>query len=77
LSKTTARRVVDAYSIWAVDITPAEISSAFRIGDQARIGFWDALIVACALKSGATRVLSEDLNPGQRIAGVMVENPFA
>jgi predicted nucleic acid-binding protein len=77
LSKTTARRVVDAYSVWAVDTTPAEISSAFRIEDQARIGFWDALIISCALKSGATRVLSEDLNPGQRIAGIMVENPFA
>src|ERR1700688_2898552 len=27
-------------------------------------------------KSGATRILSEDLNAGQRIAGILVENPF-
>jgi len=77
LPKASARRVVDAYAIWAVDVTPAEISSAFRIEDQARIGFWDALIVACALKSGAARILSEDLNAGQHIAGVRIENPFA
>lgn len=77
LPKASARRVVDAYTIWAVDITPAEISSAFRIEDQARIGFWDALIVACALKSGATRILSEDLNAGPRIAGIRIVNPFA
>jgi predicted nucleic acid-binding protein len=77
LSKASARRVVDAYAIWAIDVTPADISSAFRIEDQARIGFWDALIVACALKSGATSILSEDLNAGQRIAGIRIENPFA
>jgi predicted nucleic acid-binding protein len=77
LAKALARRVVDAYAIWAVDVTPTEISSAFRIEDQARIGFWDALIVACALKSGASRIFSEDLNAGQRIVGIKIENPFA
>lgn len=44
---------------------------------EARISFWDALIVAAAAKSGATRILSEDLNPGQKIAGLRIENPFA
>jgi predicted nucleic acid-binding protein len=37
----------------------------------------DALIVASALKNGANRILSEDLNPGQVIAGMRIENPFA
>jgi hypothetical protein len=50
---------------------------AFRIEDESRIGFWDALIVAAAANSGATRLLSEDLNPGQKIAGLRIENPFA
>jgi len=50
---------------------------AFRMEDESRIGFWDALIVAAAAKSGATRLLSEDLNPGQKIAGLRIENPFA
>ncbi len=77
LPKASARQVVNTYAIWAVEISPAEIASAFRIEDEARIGFWDALIVACALKSGATRILSEDFNPGQRIAGIRIENPFA
>lgn len=77
LPKASARRVVDAYAIWAVDVTPAEISSAFQIEDQARIGFWDALIIACALKSGAARIVSEDLNSGRKIAGIRIENPFA
>jgi len=76
LPKASARRVVDAYAVWAVDITASDIANAFRVEDQARIGFWDALIVACALKSGATRIVSEDLNAGQRISGVTIANPF-
>jgi predicted nucleic acid-binding protein len=77
LAKASARQVVNAYAVWAVGVTPAEVASAFRIEDEARIGFWDALIVACALKSGANRIVSEDLNAGQRIGGIKIENPFA
>lgn len=77
ISKTSARSVVLSYTVWCVETTPAEISTAFQIEDKSRIGFWDALIVASALKSGATRILSEDLSAGQKIAGIRIENPFA
>ncbi len=77
LPKDSARLVVSSYSIWCIETAPAELSVAFRIEDESRIGFWDALIVAAAAKSGATRLLSEDLNPGQKIAGLSIENPFA
>ena len=65
--------------IWsgASTLRRAEIAAVFRIEDEAGIGFWDALIVAAARKAGAARILSEDLNPGQIIAGVQVENPFS
>jgi predicted nucleic acid-binding protein len=76
LPKDAARLVVNSYSIWCVDTTPAEIFAAFRIEDESRIGFWDALIVASAAKSGAMRILSENLNARQTIAGIRVENPF-
>ncbi len=77
LPKESARLVVSSYSIWCVETTPAELSVAFRMEDESRIGFWDALIVAAAAKSGAARLLSEDLNAGQKIAGIHIENPFA
>ncbi len=77
MPKASARLVVATYAAWCVDTTPAEISTAFQIEDVSKIGFWDALIVAAALKSGADRILSEDLNPGQLIAGIRIENPFA
>ena len=77
LSNASARLVVSTYSIWCTETSAAEISTAFRIEDESQIGFWDALIVASAVNSGATRILSEDLNNGQRIGGVLIENPFA
>jgi len=76
LTKESARLVVSTYTIWCIETTSVEISNAFRIEDESRIGFWDALIVASALKSGAHRILSEDLNAGQTIAGIRIENPF-
>ncbi len=45
---------------------------------QGRFGFsfYDSLIVAAALESGATRLYSEDMQDGQQIEGLTIENPF-
>ena len=45
---------------------------------QGRFGFsfYDSLIVAAALESGATRLYSEDMQDGQQIGGLTIENPF-
>lgn len=45
---------------------------------QTRYGFsfYDSLIVAAALESGCTRLYTEDLQHGQRIDGLTIENPF-
>jgi predicted nucleic acid-binding protein len=77
LSKDAARTIVKTYESWCVDTTVAEISAAFQFEDDYGINFWDALILASASKSGAHRILTEDLNAGQRYAGILVENPFA
>jgi predicted nucleic acid-binding protein len=77
ISKEAARQVVSAYAIWCIDVTSADVTAAFQIEDEARISFWDALIVAAAAKCGATKLLTEDLNPGQVVSGVTIENPFA
>jgi len=76
LLKETARIVVNSYAVWCIETTPAEITAAFRIEDESKIGFWDALIITSAAKSGAIRILSEDLNAKQVIAGVIIEDPF-
>jgi predicted nucleic acid-binding protein len=77
LPRPTVRDVVRTYGVWCVEsATTADMAAAFQIEDAAGIGFWDALIIAAAVRSGARRLLSEDLNPGQAIAGIVVENPF-
>ncbi len=40
------------------------------------LSFWDSLIVSAAASSGCAVVLSEDLNAGQTILGVKIQNPF-
>lgn len=77
IRKDAARLVVHNYTPWCMETTPVEIATAFRIEDEAGIGFWDALVIASAAKCGAVRILSEDLNDRQTIAGVRIENPFA
>ncbi|MEO8660743.1 MAG: PIN domain-containing protein [Bryobacteraceae bacterium] len=76
LTKSAARAVVNNYMTWCIDTTADEVSAAFGIEDEAGISFWDALIIASARKAGAVRILSEDLNAGQIIAGVRIINPF-
>ena len=76
LPKDVARIVVNSYALWCVETTPAEIATAFQIEDESRIGFWDALIVASAVKSGSGKIFSEDLNAKQIISGIRIENPF-
>jgi predicted nucleic acid-binding protein len=77
LSKVSARAVVNSYASWCIENTLVDISTAFRIEDQSQIGFWDALIIASAAKGGAMRLVSEDLNSGQTVMGVLIDNPFA
>jgi predicted nucleic acid-binding protein len=71
-----AQEVVQLYSQWCGETTAREIQDAFRIESTAQISFWDALIVASALQSGANRILSDDLNHGQTISGIAIVDPF-
>lgn len=40
------------------------------------LSFWDAMIVRAAVSSGCSRLLSEDMQHGQRIESVEIVNPF-
>ena len=49
---------------------------ALDLHERYRFAFYDSLIVAAALESGCRRLYSEDLQHGQRIEGLTIENPF-
>ncbi|MBI3154384.1 MAG: hypothetical protein HYZ20_03150 [Burkholderiales bacterium] len=41
-----------------------------------RYGFYDSLVIAAALAAGCSRLLSEDLQHGQRIESLTIVDPF-
>ena len=49
---------------------------ALELQGRYRFSFYDSLVVAAALESGCTRLYSEDLQHGQRVGGLTIENPF-
>ena len=57
-------------------VGPKTILRASEIEERYRLSFWDALIVAAAARCGAGKILSEDMNAGQTIEGILIENPF-
>ncbi|MEW6358899.1 MAG: PIN domain-containing protein [Planctomycetota bacterium] len=60
----------------AVVITPERIRDAIDCSIVNRLSFWDALIVVAAESARCERLWSEDLNDGQVIRGVRIENPI-
>ena len=68
---------MSAYSAWQVEIIrPADILQASEVQERHQLSFWDAMIVVAAAKGGADVLVTEDLNSGQAIEGVRVNNPF-
>ena len=60
-----------------VPTSPDLIAGALDLHVLRSLSFYDALIVQAAAVSGCQRVLSEDLQHGVTIGGVIIENPFA
>lgn len=61
-------------SVVSVDTTL--VKSAIHASRSSQLSYWDGLIVAAAARAGCERLLTEDLNDGQEIGPVRVENPF-
>ncbi|HEY6291734.1 MAG TPA: PIN domain-containing protein [Terriglobia bacterium] len=77
LSPGQARAIVRDFSLWVRSLlTASTVVRASEISETWQISFWDGLILAAAEQDGATELLSEDLSPGQVIAGVRIRNPF-
>lgn len=59
-----------------VGASPALYQRALDVQARWRFSFYDSLIVAAALSAGCSRLITEDLQHGQRIESLTVENPF-
>jgi predicted nucleic acid-binding protein len=77
LSARSARRIVSDLGTWNVAVLEVpDILKAGELGERYRISFWDALIVAAALKEDSEILWSEDFNSGQKYDTLAVRNPF-
>jgi predicted nucleic acid-binding protein len=73
-----ALTVLENLTAWPLVVVDyAAIRAAVGLADEAKLSFWDALVVVAAARSGAAVLYTEDLNDGQEILGVRIKNPFA
>ena len=78
LPKSKARGIIESYLAWPVELNDAKtVLAASEIEERHMLSFWDSLIVASARNAKAEKILTEDLNHGQQIEGILIENPFA
>lgn len=72
------RAQIDMYEQFqVVQVTPAIIRDALDLNQTRSVAFYDAIIIACAQTAGCNLLFSEDLNTGEVISGVRLQNPFA
>jgi len=77
-SLSEARSIIRNYLKWQIEENNSNsILRASEIQEKYNISFWDALIIAAAQQAGATKIITEDMNSGQTIESILIENPFS
>lgn len=77
LAPEEARAEVRALLPWhPLEIAPVMLESAWSVQDRFHLSWWDALIVAAAHATRCRYLLTEDLQDGQDLDGLLVVNPF-
>lgn len=77
LDPSDARTIVRALEAWKPLPSDAELlHTAWELEDAHSFSFWDSLIVAAALRTSSTILLTEDLQDGMTIGPLTITNPF-
>lgn len=63
-------------NLHVVPLTERTHALAVQICQRHRFSFYDAHICAAAIEAGATILLSEDMQNGMAIDGMVISNPF-
>ena len=62
--------------LWTVHPSASLYGRGLEVRARYRFSFYDSIIVAGAIESGCTRLYTEDLQHGQRIESLAIEDPF-
>lgn len=77
LASAEARQLMANYDQWCSVQTDTQLLvSASLLHERHQVQWWDALIIEGAMRSGATTLLSEDMQHGQKFGLLTVRNPF-
>jgi predicted nucleic acid-binding protein len=64
-------------SCMVLPLTVDTHAQAVSIAQQHQLSFYDAHIVAAAIQSGASALMSEDMHEGLVVGPIKIQNPFA
>jgi predicted nucleic acid-binding protein len=74
---SVARATVDAFAAWKpVEQSLMLVQRAWYWTDEAKLSYWDGLILAAAERAGCQWLLSEDFQAGRKYGSVRVIDPF-
>jgi predicted nucleic acid-binding protein len=78
VSAESVQKKIELLATMAVIVVDVEhIVEAIKLHRLYGFSFWDCLVLRCAKAAGCQRLLSEDLQHGRSVEGVLIENPFA
>lgn len=72
------RRFMNAFllPLWHVMPSQELYTRALNLQTQTKYSFYDSLIIAATLEGGCITLYSEDLQHGQQIERLIIQNPF-
>jgi predicted nucleic acid-binding protein len=72
-----AKEIIGDFLKWHVVVNNGDsILDAIDICVKYGYSFWDSMIIEAAVKGGAAVLISEDLQDGRIVSGVVIRNPF-
>jgi predicted nucleic acid-binding protein len=78
LSIDEAADRIREFALWKMFSPAAEdVLAAIVLHKQAKLSFWDAMVVQAASQIGCDILWTEDLSDGQVVRGVRIRNPFS
>ncbi len=77
MNRAAARTYIANFRHWRPIVTDATaVDLAWQTQDRFGFNWWDCLIVAAARLAGCGYLLTEDLQHGQDLDGIVIINPF-
>lgn len=72
-----AQRARDLMHLFTVaEPVAADAGTALELAAAGRTSYWDGFLLATVARAGCVALLSEDMQDGGTLAGVVVRNPF-